>query len=857
MPVTYKNIPAWDAAARTIGELTKNGYMAFVVPSAIGAVVGLANEDERTDKTEVLFGFYINANTFQVIEAGVTKTAALPFNATDVFKIEVLNGEVRYYRNDQFVYLSQSIVNRDAFPLFGKASLFHYLDSVDDVQIVEIKPPPFEAGITLYITARGVDSSATCGQATLYLSATGKSKAGVDRGRLPSFGSATLYLSVKGASGTDAPTFGHADLYVEADGYSPAHWIPDPIHEYTAGHVELAQIYAYGSSPGQSRVYIPIAARGISGGENYGAIDLQLVVVAYGKSLPLNFLSFTLPILPRFEMMEGPDLGTDDGLDVIDVLIWEDRVEESPNTPLFDGGRFKDSLKASLTVSQSKHEVLRWKDKSTTYELAPPLFSSLLVTDALGGGVETILRSRGIARIALAAEIAATTTGSDTARWRDSQSTYEDAPPLFSSLLVVDEVDADAVAGVRDRALVADAISAELVITTSSVERLVATDAAHLVVEADSADAALAHDALRGAVAITGSSLATAQALDAIQTDIGTEAASADALLAADSAAANLSISDSLVENAAGSDSVVISLHSSAASHDVIVANDELQSATHYALGDVEDRAFVTDAIAATLSSGASFNAVGYFKDGISSTGLMAQGLEDFTVAADVLQSQVHSSHGVWADIGLVADELAATVHYSAHTKSAWLFRDALEFEQHVEATTADRALIHDRVFEIGKRRLYVMNCATSAMSEYQFEIDVASIANSNQCLYVAGKDGLYALDAPSDDGMSIRWMVETGQSDFAVEALKRVREVNVLGHTQGRITLEVVANTSGHKHSRYYEMPALPRGSYRDGVIKTGNGIKSVFYGLKLHGSDAAAINSIKVHGEALSRKR
>lgn len=99
MATRYEYTPAWDAGARTIASLAKDGCFTFSVPkSAIGVVCGLNSDDRSAAQNEIRYGFLIDKGRYCIIENGVRKTslAAFPYDNT-LFKVERIDGVVRYY----------------------------------------------------------------------------------------------------------------------------------------------------------------------------------------------------------------------------------------------------------------------------------------------------------------------------------------------------------------------------------------------------------------------------------------------------------------------------------------------------------------------------------------------------------------------------------------------------------------------------------------------------------------------------------------------------------------------------------------------------------------------------------------
>lgn len=152
---------------------------------------------------------------------------------------------------------------------------------------------------------------------------------------------------------------------------------------------------------------------------------------------------------------------------------------------------------------------------------------------------------------------------------------------------------------------------------------------------------------------------------------------------------------------------------------------------------------------------------------------------------------------------------------------------------------------------------VYVINVDTGAVSTYTLTPTLQSLASYQGVLYLAGPDGLYAVDAAQDDDGAIVWTLQTGLSLLGTDAFKRVQDCNVLSRQSGDATLRVTAAREGEKQTFVYRLPPTSRESYRDGAIKVGKGIASIYWQFGLRGMGAAEIDQIKVVATALSRRR
>jgi hypothetical protein len=133
----------------------------------------------------------------------------------------------------------------------------------------------------------------------------------------------------------------------------------------------------------------------------------------------------------------------------------------------------------------------------------------------------------------------------------------------------------------------------------------------------------------------------------------------------------------------------------------------------------------------------------------------------------------------------------------------------------------------------------------------------VAGLAEYRGTLYLAGPDGLYAMDSDEDETGEVVWTLRTGFSNLGSDLLKRVRDANILGRTEGNTLFKVVTARNGEKQEYDYQLPEATRDAYRDGVTKVGRGLQSVYWQFEMEGTGPAEIDQIKLAIEPLSRRR
>lgn len=168
----------------------------------------------------------------------------------------------------------------------------------------------------------------------------------------------------------------------------------------------------------------------------------------------------------------------------------------------------------------------------------------------------------------------------------------------------------------------------------------------------------------------------------------------------------------------------------------------------------------------------------------------------------------------------------------------------------------ADTPLFTDTLI-INNQQLIVVNAETGAVSSYTLTPLIQGLTEFCGVLYLAGPQGLYALDADQDADGSIVWTMRTGFSNLGSDQLKRIHDANFQARTTADTNFKVVANRTGTKQEWQYRLPSLSRESYRDGVVKVGRGIQSVFWQFAAQGNGPVEIDQIQLTVENLSRRK
>jgi len=430
-----------------------------------------------------------------------------------------------------------------------------------------------------------------------------------------------------------------------------------------------------------------------------------------------------------------------------------------------------------------------------------------------------------------------------TAEWVEAEST---------DTVVVSEVlsSAEVILSLVDRCYCSDLVEEDQ--HTAITERVYSSDylVSALKVTQVLAESPVVRDALFAT--FSGDVTDTVVVSDGSSALIGWELA--DRVVATGVLGAALQISAALADSITGTDVLRAMTH--AVSTDTVRASETLSGQAVFS-GALRDTITVHDTLAASLASSAALadrgviqETLGYAwmastTDTLSATEVqvgvirqIAPALVDGVAAAITLSSTMAVYAPVLTDTGLSADAVTDVT----------LLR--------LVGVLSDTVLAGDGLQE-SAQTLCVVNAETGAVSTYTLTPVVTSLASFRGTLYLAGPDGLYAMDAETDGDGAVVWTVQTGFSDLGTDALKRIRDVNIQCRTAGDTTVQVTSDRCGEKQTWTYRLPPITRTAYRDGVVKIGKGIASVYYALGLQGVGPAELDQLRVVVEPLSRRR
>lgn len=293
--------------------------------------------------------------------------------------------------------------------------------------------------------------------------------------------------------------------------------------------------------------------------------------------------------------------------------------------------------------------------------------------------------------------------------------------------------------------------------------------------------------------------------------------------------------------------------HSIGAATDGVVFSDGLLSVVTAGFSDV---------LVCSDTSVAKISGSWALSDGVRATDSIGYGYvlstSDSVVAGDSVAGNVVVSTTALLDTVSFSETLAGSIAvYAAVPSDIVVGSDVVIGALSLVGVLSDTPLFVDTISDAAYQVLVVVNADTGAVSTYTMTPVISGLVEYRGTLYLAGPDGLYAMDASEDVSGKVVWTLQTGFSNLGSDLLKRVRDVNVQGRTDGDLTAKAIVDRYGQKQEYHYLLPTLTRGAYRDGVIKIGKGLQSTYWAFGLQGEGPAEVDQLRIAVEPLSRRR
>ena len=134
--ITKTGGPGWNAGAISAGRIERgDGYVDFTATqSNTNRALGLSRGDSGPDLSDIDFAVQLKADgTFEVMEAGISRGSFGTYAVSDVFRVEVFSGTVRYKRNGTTFYTS---TGTPAYPLLVDTALDTVGATLADIKLV-------------------------------------------------------------------------------------------------------------------------------------------------------------------------------------------------------------------------------------------------------------------------------------------------------------------------------------------------------------------------------------------------------------------------------------------------------------------------------------------------------------------------------------------------------------------------------------------------------------------------------------------------------------------------------------------------------------------------------------------------
>jgi cysteine-rich repeat protein len=191
--LTKTTTTGWNAGASSIATLPWNGRLEFSTNEATRAkAAGLSNGDANRNYTDIDYAIYLSSvGRVQIYEQGALRGTFGSYAPGDLFRVEVTDGNVRYFRNGSLLYASTV---EPVFPLLVDTAFSQPGATIENVQLTSA-PACQITGSTLngnYVIASAADAQALAGVGLITGNLTIKA---------PSVGSLTIpgLQAVKGA----------------------------------------------------------------------------------------------------------------------------------------------------------------------------------------------------------------------------------------------------------------------------------------------------------------------------------------------------------------------------------------------------------------------------------------------------------------------------------------------------------------------------------------------------------------------------------------------------------------------------------------------------------------------------------
>lgn len=152
----------------------------------------------------------------------------------------------------------------------------------------------------------------------------------------------------------------------------------------------------------------------------------------------------------------------------------------------------------------------------------------------------------------------------------------------------------------------------------------------------------------------------------------------------------------------------------------------------------------------------------------------------------------------------------------------------------------------------------WVVNTLNKASTEYS-NFPFNSFFELNGKFYGVAETGLYELTGTDDAGQSIESFVRTGLTNLGTGKMKRTPSAYVGFTSDGTIVFKAVTTSpEGEKVENWYELTPVTANVTREGRIRLGRGMESVYWQYEVHSLTGApfSLNTLELYPVILERR-
>lgn len=200
----------------------------------------------------------------------------------------------------------------------------------------------------------------------------------------------------------------------------------------------------------------------------------------------------------------------------------------------------------------------------------------------------------------------------------------------------------------------------------------------------------------------------------------------------------------------------------------------------------------------------------------------------------------------------LVDDTLDAAVVLGTHKQMFEALAEGL-----VASMTISLGGVEYSAYVLSVNRRIQDGLPVAGVVEYQ-NFPFNSFAKWDSAYYGASEHGIFELTGDTDDGDEIAAWVRSAINNFGTGRAKRMPTTYIGYTSSGTMVLKVVTTANGAKVEDWYTLREKPATAMRDGRIKVGRGLSSVYWAWELHNVDGAdfALDTIELMPLLLDRR-